>query len=183
MQAQRPSPFYHQLRGFTLIELMVTVAVAGVMLSIATPSLQGLVDARHTDGAAVQLAADLRYARSEAVMRNQSIRVSFLPTTAGSCYVIHTGASSLCQCAASGPAQCSAGAEQIKTVTLATNDRISLQSNVSSLLFDPLHGTSTPTGTLRVNGPHDRAVQHVINLTGRIRSCSPQASVSGYPTC
>jgi type IV fimbrial biogenesis protein FimT len=50
-------------------------------------------------------------------------------------------------------------------------------------LFDPLHGTSSPTATLRVLGMNGRAVHHVINLMGRVRSCSPSTTVPGYPAC
>jgi type IV fimbrial biogenesis protein FimT len=54
---------------------------------------------------------------------------------------------------------------------------------VASVLFDPLHGTSTPAGTWRVIGTGGRAVHHVINVMGRVRSCSPQAAVPGYRAC
>jgi type IV fimbrial biogenesis protein FimT len=54
---------------------------------------------------------------------------------------------------------------------------------VASMRFDPLHGTSTPTGTLRVVGANERAIHHVVNIMGRVRSCSPQAAVRGYAAC
>jgi type IV fimbrial biogenesis protein FimT len=166
--------------GFTLIETVVVVAVTGIVMTTAMPSLNGLIDAQRIHGAASQMASDLQFARSEAVLRNQGVWVSFQADAA--CYVIHTGTADQCRCSTSGPAHCEGDAQAIKTVAL-DSERINLQSNVASLRFDPLHGTASPATTLRVIGPHGRAVHQVVNIMGRVRSCSPQALVSGYRAC
>jgi type IV fimbrial biogenesis protein FimT len=176
-------PWPRRQRGVTLVEACIVLAVTAIVASTAAPSLQGLIDNRRLDGAATQLATDIQFVRGESVARNQPLRLSFHASPAGSCYVIHSGAADQCTCDAPGPAQCSGAAREIKTVTVATADRISLQANVGSVLFDPLHGTSSPTGTLRLIGTRDRAVHHVINIMGRVRSCSPQALAPGYRAC
>ena len=170
-------------RGITLIEACIVLAVTAIVASSAAPGLQRVIDARRLDGAATQLAADIQFIRTEAVARNEALRLSFHAAGTGTCYVIHTGAANECSCAAAGPAQCSGGAREIKTVVVAAADRVSLQANVGSLLFDPLHGTSSPTGTLRVIGTNERAIHHVVNVMGRVRSCSPQGAVPGYRAC
>jgi type IV fimbrial biogenesis protein FimT len=170
-------------RGLTLIEAGIVLAVTAILASVAAPGLQGLIDARRLEGAATQLATDIQFTRTEAVARNEALRLSIQSLAVGSCYVIHTGAAGQCRCAASGPAVCSGGARQIRTVTIAEADHVALQANVGSVLFDPLHGTSSPTGTLRLVGTGGRAIHHVINLMGRVRSCSPRAAVPGYRAC
>jgi type IV fimbrial biogenesis protein FimT len=167
--------------GFTVVELVAVVAVAGIVATTAVPSFSGLIDSQRIGGVASELASDLQYARAQAVQRNQGVRVSFRADAA--CYVIHTGSADQCQCAASGPATCEGEAQAIKTVALDDSRRISLHSNVASVVFDPVHGTASPAATLRVTGPQGRSVQHVVNIMGRVRSCSPQASVSGYRAC
>ncbi len=179
----KTTPLSTRRRGFTLIEACVVLAVVAVIASAAAPSMQNLLDARRLDGTATQLATDIQFTRTEAVARNRPLRLSFHATAGGSCYVIHTGHADQCACPAPGPAECSGGALQIRTVTIAAADRVALQANVASVLFDPLHGTSTPTGTLRVIGGDGRAIHHVINIMGRVRSCSPQAAVPGYHAC
>ena len=170
-------------RGLTLIEACIVLAVTGVVAGAAVPGLQQQIDARRLDGAATRLATDLQFVRTEAVARNEAVRVAFEAGAGGGCYVIHTGAAGACPCSSAGPAVCSGDALALKTVRLPATERVAMDSNVDSLLFDPVHGTSTPTGTVRLVGTRERAVHHVINVMGRVRSCSPRASVPGYRAC
>ena len=169
--------------GITLIEACVTLAVATIVATGAAPSMQQLLDARRFDGAAGQLASDLHFTRISAVARNQRVRFSLQTYAAGSCYVIHTGAADACRCGESGRAVCSGGASEIKTLRLPASDRVQVQANVASILFDPMHGTSTPAGTLRVLGGNGRELRHIVNVMGRVRTCSPQGNVGGYRAC
>jgi len=172
-----------QQSGVTLIEACMVIAIASIVVAITVPSLQGLIETRRLAGAASQLVTDLQWVRTEAVVRNQAVRVSFHATANGSCYVMHTGAATQCSCDAPGAAVCTGGAEQIRTVRLPSEDRVGLQANVGSMLFDPLHGTVSPTGTLRLIGPRGREVHHVVNVMGRVRSCTPLGAMPGYRTC
>jgi type IV fimbrial biogenesis protein FimT len=170
--------------GVTLVEACATLAVATIVATSAAPSMQQLLDARRFDGVASQLASDLQFTRVSAVARNQRVRFSLQTDAAGSCYVIHTGSADACRCGAgAGPAVCGSGAAEIRTVRLPASDRVSVQANVASILFDPLHGTSTPTGTLRVIGSNGRELRHVVNVMGRVRTCSAQGNVGGYRAC
>jgi type IV fimbrial biogenesis protein FimT len=64
-----------QQRGFTLIELMITVAILGVLLALAVPSFQGTIARNNVASAASMLSASLSLARSEAVKRGASVTV------------------------------------------------------------------------------------------------------------
>ena len=183
----RPAAYHgdqaRKQRGITLIEACVVIAITAVLGGAAAPSLRGLIDNRRIDGAATTLATDIQFVRTEAVARNQALRLSWHEMSDGSCYVIHTGNAAQCACNASGPATCIGGAQELRTVLLPSNDRVRLQTNVSSMLVDPLHGTVSPTGTLRLIGDDTRSVNHVVNIMGRVRSCSPLAAVPGYRSC
>lgn len=169
-------------RGVTLIESAVVMTIAAIALSTVAPSFHGLIERKRLEGAAIQLATDLQFVRTESVARNTPVRVSFYADSAGSCYVVHTGSRSQCSCSGPQPAVCSGGAAQIKTVYLPAAERVTVQASVSSILFDPLHGTSTPTGTARVTGTPG-AIHHVVNVMGRVRSCSPAPALPGYRNC
>jgi type IV fimbrial biogenesis protein FimT len=170
-------------RGFTMLETSIVLATVGVLAGAALPSLQGLLQDRRVNGAAAQLAADLHLIRTEAVMRNETVRMSFYTSLETNCYVIHTGAAAQCACDMSGPAVCSGGADQIKTVRLDASQGPRVQSNVGSIAFNPMHGTSTPTATVRIVGALGREVRHVVNILGRVRSCAPEGAVTGYKPC
>ena len=169
-------------RGFSLVEAMVVVAVVAVVATAAVPSLVAFIDGRRLDAAATALAADVQFVRTEAVARNQPIGISFHDAPGATCWVVHTGLAAQCSCGDTPPAVCGGGAVEIKTVVLGAADRVSVRANVASIAFDPLHGTSTPTGTLRLVDDAGRAVHHVVNVMGRVRSCTP-AGVPGWRAC
>ena len=170
-------------RGLTLLEIAIVVAITAIVAAAAAPSFTALIDARRLDSAATRLAADIQLARSEAIVRNRPLRLSLFTGAGASCWIVHSGSAADCRCSGDAGAVCDASARAIKGVVLASNERVSVAGNVASIAFDPLHGTSTPTGTLRLVGARGNAVHHVINVVGRVRSCSPDAAVPGYPAC
>ncbi|WP_374431083.1 GspH/FimT family pseudopilin [Ideonella dechloratans] len=56
-------------RGLTLVELMVTLAVAAILATVAVPSMQSFLAARSSAGGADQLMQAIRLARSESLKR------------------------------------------------------------------------------------------------------------------
>lgn len=176
------TPSTRSQRGLTIVETAVAIAVVTLGATAAAPGLQQLLDTRRLDAAAGQLAGDLQLARLEAVARQQPLRLAW--PAGQSCYVLHTGAAGACRCEGTGEAAtCDAGALALRTVRWSAADRVAITSNTASLVFDPLHGTVSPTATLRVTGADGRAIHHVVNVMGRVRSCSPGSAVPGLRAC
>lgn len=68
-------------RGFTLLELMVALAVLGIAIRIALPAYSGLIDQQKIDSSLDVLLRGLKSARQEAIERNRPITVA--PASAG----------------------------------------------------------------------------------------------------
>ncbi len=62
-------------RGFTLLELLVAVAVAAILLALAVPALRVFIQNNREDAEADSLISSLDYARSEAVKRDADVEV------------------------------------------------------------------------------------------------------------
>lgn len=59
------------VRGFTLIEILVVLVLAALLLAAVPPRFVGVVSTTEVRGAARQLAAGLRYARSRSIVSKQ----------------------------------------------------------------------------------------------------------------
>lgn len=70
-----------QRAGFTLIELMVTIAVLAVILAIGIPSFSAIIQRNRLTTAANELVGTFQTAKMEAIRRNS--RVVICPTTTG----------------------------------------------------------------------------------------------------
>lgn len=68
-------------RGFSLLELMIAVAVLAILSAIAVPNFSALINRDRLTSQANELVATLQYARSEAVRLNS--RVTLCPSTNG----------------------------------------------------------------------------------------------------
>lgn len=66
-------PARRRLHGFTLVEMLVTIAVLTVLLAVAVPSFDGIRVSSRLSNYATALVAASQTARSEAIKRNVSV--------------------------------------------------------------------------------------------------------------
>ncbi len=170
-------------RGLTLIESLAAMATLVIALGSALPSLQDARERRHLESAAAQLSTDLLHARSLAVSNGVSVRFSTQQVADGVCYVVHTGAQGDCTCTGAGTAQCSGGAQLLRVVGYGPGQPLQFSSNSRTMTFDPMRGTVTPTATMTVSTSGGKALHQIVNIMGRVRTCSPDGAVPGYPAC
>jgi type IV fimbrial biogenesis protein FimT len=177
----RNNPNPQQQRGVSMVEACIVVAIAGILAGTALPSFKDQLDKRSIEGKSAEVRTDLMFARSEAVARNEGVRVSFYDGAGGRCYVVHTGSRADCSCDGTGPAVCTGGAVALKTVN--PSGGVQVVANVSSLRFDPTNGTTAPAGTVCTVPDRGRSLHHVVSITGRFRSCAPATAGAPCAPC
>jgi type IV fimbrial biogenesis protein FimT len=150
--------------GVTLIEMMVVVAILGVLVAVVAPSVRKLLDTQRLRGVSAQLMTDLQFARTEAATRQEFTGISFRYVAgAQSCYTVHTCGNSLptsaaacsCDCTAAVGSRCPAPTiaapdppREIRTVNVPARQGVEVgpttQSGVpmnsAAAFFDPITG-------------------------------------------
>lgn len=174
--------------GFTLLELMLTLTVLGVLIALAAPSMQEMLARNRLKSAAQALTEDLQWTRGEAIRRNADLYVTF--NLATWCYGVSVTKG--CDCRLSNPTAANAcalpsnGEPILKTVTGVDFPGIAMSTTFSG---QPPEATFTPRRAIATGGSitflsaQGAELRVILSLLGRVRFCSPAQSVPGYPAC
>lgn len=74
MESLRPSILgRHRPAGFTLVELVVTIAIVSILLAVAAPAMTGFLADQAVAGNADEFAAAVRFSRTEAIKRGRAV--------------------------------------------------------------------------------------------------------------
>lgn len=168
-------------RGITLVEMAATLAVVSILAGAAVPAFEQARERRHVEGAAAQFETDLQFARSEAVAQGRTLRLGF--DAAAACYVLHDGAHGDCRCGPGGAPVCTNGATPLRSVAVPAGTPLRVVANIASMSVDAQYGTVTPTATVRFEGAGGATLHQVVNVMGRVRTCSPGGTWAGYRAC
>ena len=181
--------------GFTLIELMVTIAVVFATLLIALPSFFAMRQRAALRGAAEETLGLWNQARMEAAKRNQMVK--FGVSGAGSAFCL--GAATTTDATDSTPCDCT-GADATKTCDIGVfpSDNsewrsVSLQGtptlgqDTGVAVLDPKRSALTQSadaGGITLNGPPGRNAYSLtlrIDQFGRGVICQPSSATSKIP--
>lgn len=156
----------HQI-GFTLTELMITVAILGILAAMAVPSFTSTLERRKIIAASEAIQSDLRWARGEAIKRNTDVTVTFTPGAAGAWSYAITPAT-----------------KSVTSATIPEFGNVALAENFGSndTLFDHTRGISNDPGTVTLTSSAGE-VHIVLSALGRARICSVGGDVGGYASC
>lgn len=165
------------VRGLTLVELVIAIAITAIIIAIALPSFQSLLSRKRLEGVANELISDLRHARAESAQRNEPVRLSV--GSSGACYHV-LRQTSACDCSTGADACAST---RIRRVDLPDDVRLTAGAAVS---FDSLRSRIDAVQTPFATATSTRGTWTVnanISLLGRVSACSPQGTLPGFPRC
>ena len=84
---------HRSLAGFSLIELLITLAVLGILFMVGLPSLATWMQNTQVRNSAEAVVAGLQLARTEALRRNRTVQFSLVDALDATCAPIVTGRS------------------------------------------------------------------------------------------
>jgi type IV fimbrial biogenesis protein FimT len=173
--------------GFTLLELLVTMALVALLAGMAAPAMTGFLDRGRLHGAAELLIQELRQARNRALTFRRTIYFSFSGTAPDSwCYGWSEHADCDCRLAADQTGACTSSdsrkpvlhrqqSSDFPSVKMAASDI----ARRHSLQFTAIRGTaSAGSFTLRNKAGELRII---VSPLGRVRGCAN--SGRAFPPC
>lgn len=178
---------YARQSGMTLVELMVTISIAAILASVATPSFTSFLRNTEVRGSAESLTQGLQFARTEAVRRNQ--QVCFDWSGSGTGWTVSTGcALSPGSVPASNVVQTSPNREgsiaTVVTMTPAAGRRVTFNA-YGRVVPNPAGGASITR--IDVNAANAGLQRRILvsagDSSGRIFVCDPSAPAGTQMAC
>lgn len=169
--------------GFSVIELMITLVIVGILAAIAVPSFNQFMKRSKLTGAAEKVFGQLQYARSESIASGKDIFVIF-ESTSGADWCIGVSDVAGCGCSTSASlAVCTINSAPARFVQGSDYPSIQVTTNFT----DNDTGYSSPrsiameTGAVTVTMPDYGDAEVRLNVLGRLRLCSDTLSI--YAGC
>lgn len=198
-----------QSHGFTLVEMMVAIAIIAVLLALAAPSMREMIEMRRLRAINAQLVTDLQYVRSEAIARRAYGRIEFNvdPTLPLTCYTIYTAIDSLkgCDCNLGAGKACkdNPGAVEIRTVQVPKSTAtvigipgvrgvreslmwtVGFEAAMGSLVGLLVDTNPQPLAGYAIDTRIDaaRSMRIMLSQSGRPTVCAPAGSRVELPPC
>jgi type IV fimbrial biogenesis protein FimT len=159
-------PIARYQRGLTMLEIMISIAVLGVILAIGIPSYAHITISSGLTSDTNDLVASMQFARSEAITRGEAVTVCAANATLDAC----SGGGDW----ASGWVILDAATNPIRVHPALTQNaavEVNVQNGVGAVVFNR-NGFSTNSRTIRLCGPRGdtrRIRGVVVSPDGRIR--------------
>ncbi|PST97494.1 GspH/FimT family pseudopilin [Photobacterium aquimaris] len=165
-------------RGFTLLELVFTVVIMGILVAMAAPSFNGLIESNKVKRLATEIEWLLVQAKSEAVMRGEKVYVESTAPT-------NLLARSLAPWRIS--AELNSGTTVFSSIESSSFSRVVFTntSNLNRFYFDPIYGRPSANGSYSYSLGDYKLKTTVYTITGRIYTCleADSEKLSTYEEC
>ena len=166
----RRAPLDIRIQGFTLVELLVSIAIVGILLAWAMPNFSALFERARVRGVGEEFASVLKLARSEAMLNNNTVFIQVDPGADGStwCWGVNTGAA--CNCTVAGA--CLVRGQERRNTSVQFS-RISMTTATGAAFSMSIDGRGLVAGNNWVQFESGTTEGRVgMTVVGRVRTCS-----------
>ena len=178
-----------RLIGFTLLELMIVLAIMAMLGAITLPSFTALIDRQRLHAAVRHLQADIALARQESGRRGLPVQIQFQPASQAAatwCYSLSTGTQNDCRqpdlITASGVIRVVNGRE-FPGITLRQADLMVVDAAGPGGLVGRGSALAPRRSQANFRSHAGLQLRLVLGLLGRASLCAPGAPVDGTPAC
>lgn len=179
-----------RIAGFTLVELLVTITVLGILLAVAAPSYTTMLEKRRLIAATEGVYAHLQFARSEAVKFGGSSDNLNVRIQVGTPWCMGISNTEDCDCNIVGNSvgACVFGPTGSTTQRNLSGNEFSnvvLTTNEDNIQIDRIRGAIPPGAVGHItltSTPSGLITKVYFSRMGRFKICS-DSHVGGYPSC
>ncbi|MFC1720173.1 Tfp pilus assembly protein FimT/FimU [Pseudomonadota bacterium] len=209
IRSRGTSPACSRYRGFSLVEVMMSVVLVAIGLALALPSYRDMVEKRQVTNGAEQLASFINTAQGIAQRTNRKVTLSYARTGDDQWCIGMAEDDTICNCK-TAPEACQIGSQNFVIDNSHAGDKAmmhSLTSEGDAYYIDPVRGLFLPCDVqegkcndmdfVDLSGkddPLDIAIRSqsgdfrlslMVNNTGRVILCSEDSAhaVPGYAVC
>jgi type IV fimbrial biogenesis protein FimT len=181
-------------RGFSLVELFMSVLLVAIGAAVALPSYRDMVEKRQLTNAAEQVASFVNTTQGVAMKTNRTVTVSYARSGGDDWCVGAIAGETACDCTQTEPDEadyCQIGSQPF-TIGAGHTAGLELLHNIDgdgAYAFDPIRGLFRDLDdalTMEMRSESDAFRLNVlVNNTGRVTICSADAShaIPGYGVC
>lgn len=199
-----------QVRGMTLIELLVTITIAAVLMALGAPAFSTWLQNTRIRTTAESIVSGLQYAKSEATTRNTAVRFQLTSSVDSTCLLSLNGTSWVVDLVDAGSANDSvagscdtAPSDTVQPGILQTrtardgSGNTTVTASATNVIFNGLGRLApAPAAPITINinntnsdddcaagGGNLTCLRVVISPGGQVRMCNPRYPVGDPQAC
>ena len=170
----------YRQKGLTLIELLVAIAIMGLMVTIGAPAILDALKANHVKGAAEASYFSLQYARSVAIAQGADVDIDFQD---GANWCVGVSDGGVCDCTMVNSCTVDGIEQRVLAADYGNVTVANITFNNQRSVIDSRRGLAIGNAGQLEFTDGDNTLRLVLSNLARPRLCVVAGSISSYEDC